>query len=228
MDLRSRIMAVALLIALGGCLFAAALLGADAATAAAPRELPAGILIADDRGIAAGKDGAFFLDAQHLRPGEVVTKKLTIKNDNRDTPFRLGLSVQPGEATGPSNLLDKVRMELVMDGKTLYEGRVRGTDGVDLTKHELPLGSWKYGDARDLTVRLTVDKDIRIGYQKSEATVGWTFKAVRDTQAAAAGPKTGDGFLPWVWAFGALFSLMGLALAAARLWAGRRGAEGRR
>jgi hypothetical protein len=75
---------------------------------------------------------------------------------------------------------------------------------------ELPLGTWKAGDRRELKIRLTVDKDIRIGWTRSEATVGWTFHAVREGKASA--PKTGDRFADVLWLLGAGFALSGLML----------------
>jgi hypothetical protein len=83
------------------------------------RALPPGVLIADVKGIAVPRTGAYAIDAQNLRPGEVVTKTLTIRNDDADTPFHLGLTAQPGKSTGRYDLLDKVRLELAMDGEVL-------------------------------------------------------------------------------------------------------------
>ncbi|MDR1797015.1 MAG: LPXTG cell wall anchor domain-containing protein [Clostridiales Family XIII bacterium] len=186
------------------------------------RTLPPGVLIADDKGISVARDGAYFLNADKLRPGEVVTKRLTIKNENKGTPLRIALTAQPGEAKGRYNLLDRVKLDLAVDGKTLYSGRVRGDAPPDMTKAPLPLGTWGYGDSRELTIRLTVDEGIQKGYGKSEATFHWTFSAERDAPAAGGqAPKTGDDFSRGAFALGLALSASSCALVAARNRRGR-------
>ncbi|MDR1815888.1 MAG: hypothetical protein LBR00_04300 [Clostridiales Family XIII bacterium] len=195
--------------------------GAEAAA------LPQGVVIADDKGLSVAHDGAYFLDAQKLRPGEVIVKTLTIRNENKDTPFRLSMLAKPGKSTGRYDLLDKVRLELVMDGKTLYAGRARGDEGADMTKNALALGTWQYGDKKDLTIRLTVGKDIAIGWEKSEATFSWEFIAVRDPAAAtknpgqakgadAGAPKTGDAAALWSWAASSCLAFAGAVMVCLR------------
>lgn len=152
--------------------------------------LPTGFLIGDHDGIHVTRDGAYFIDAVDLRPGDVITKKLTIRNTERDLPFRLTMSAQPLFATGPVDLLKRVDLEIRLDGKLIYEGIIQGDEGADMVNNMLELGTYAYGDSKTMDIRLTVDENMPQYEQKSEAEIKWNFYAVKDT--AADPPKTGE------------------------------------
>jgi LPXTG-motif cell wall-anchored protein len=170
-------------------LCAAAVFSGTAANAAAGA-LPPGLLIGDQNGIYVDRYGDYFINAVGLRPGEVLIKTLTIRNTEQAAPFSLSMTAQPLESTGPIDLLDKVRLELALDGQPLYSGRLRGDGDGGMIQNALALGEYAFGGQKTVTITLTVDKDIDLSQEKSAADIRWHFFAARDE--AADPPKTGE------------------------------------
>jgi hypothetical protein len=184
----------------------AALLWSAAPAGAMANVLPPGLLIGDQTGLQVSRDGSYFLNATGLTPGQVITKRLDIRNSDEDAePFRLTMTAQPLEASGPYNLLDIVHLTLELDGKPLYEGRLRGDEGVNMIRNPLDLGVYGRGDHRTLDITLTVSPRLRVA-DKSVAEFRWHFYAARTGKTAP--PETGVGDRP---------SLIMLGLAAAFL-----------
>jgi LPXTG-motif cell wall-anchored protein len=153
--------------------------------------LPPGLLIGDQDGIQVDSEGDYFINAVKLMPGQVITKKLTIKNVEKGAPsFKLTMTAQPLHSEGPIDLLDKVHLHLDLDGKQLYDGRVRGDQGVNMMENALDLGRYSAGDQRVMTITLTVDKDIQISTVISSSNIRWHFYAVKEQGADP--PKTGE------------------------------------
>jgi len=184
-------------------LLIAAVFSGTAASAAATN-LPAGMLIGDQNGIRVDVDGAYFISADALEAGDVITKRLTIRN-TEPYSYRLSMTAEPLEETGPLRLLDEVRCTLRLDGKVLYDGRVRGNDGADMIRNALDLGAYQSGGQKNLDITLTVNRDMR-NDSASEAYFKWNFYAAQD--AKPDGPKTGEIVM------NSLYAIMpGLALA---------------
>lgn len=157
---------------------------------ATANNLPAGFLIGDHDGISVTRDGEYFINAVELEPGDVITKTLTIRNTEEGTPFKLTMTAEPLQTTGPVDLLDVVHLELKLDGKVVYDGRIRGDEGVNMIQNALNLGQYAYGDSKVMNIVLTVSEDMKPSKEKSTADIGWRFYAVRDE--AADPPKTGE------------------------------------
>ncbi|MCL2014334.1 MAG: hypothetical protein FWG69_05030 [Oscillospiraceae bacterium] len=161
------------------------------AAGAATTNLPSGLLIGDQDGISVGEDGKYFFDADSLEAGDVITKQLTILN-TETYAWKLTMTAEPLNETGPLKLLDEVRCILKMDGKILYDGRIRGDEGIDMILNSLNLGVFHSGDQRMLEITLKVNPDMkRYHWTASKSFFKWKFYAVR-AASPEDGPKTGE------------------------------------
>jgi len=171
-----------------------------AVTCAAALALPTGLIIADDTGFQVQSSGMYFIHATDLKPGDIITKTVTISNYERGgSPFRLSMISEPGQITGPADLLEAITLTMRMGNKTLYQGRLKGTDGIDMTQNLLDLGTYKEGDTRHLELILEVgafSSTTASGTAEgSTAEVAWQFYAVKSPPPEGGGttvPKTGD------------------------------------
>ena len=175
---------------------------------AASTNLPAGILIGDQNGINVSVDGEYFIEWDGLEASDVLTKKLTIMN-LEPYAYRVSMTAEPMEETGPLKLLDEVDLVLKLDGKVIYEGRVRGDDGINMILNALDLGEYNSGDSRVLEITMTVNPEMKKYYWRtSESLFKWNFYAAREVKET--GPKTGE--IVKVGAYVTLFSMMGVAM----------------
>jgi len=163
---------------------------------ASTTNLPGSFLIGDSEGIRVGVDGAYYIHAAGVVPGDVFNKRLTIQNldmtgttPESEIPYTLSMRAEPLFNVGPVDLLDVVDLELKLDGQIIYSGRVRGDEGVNMIANALPLGVYKPGDQRTLDIRLSVGTDWELTYEKSVAEFKWIFYAFRATPKVT--PKTG-------------------------------------
>ena len=179
------------------CLLAAMISGmAVQASAVKEVDLPHGLLIGDQDGIAVDEHGYYYIDARGLLPGEVVRKVLTVQNLEYDNPtpeskvaYIITLAAEPLFSRGPVDLLDKVHMEIKLEGKIIYDGKVRGDGTPNMIETPLDLGTYAIGDRRVLDITLTVAPDMEIHEEKSEADFRWHFYAARIIDSPA--PRTG-------------------------------------
>jgi len=107
------------------------------------------------------------------------------------------MRAEPLFSTGPVDLLDAVHLELRQDGKTVYNGRCRGDDGVNMIENALQLGEYKIGDLRILDIKLTVDPNMIAYEDESEAEFKWIFYAYRDTTNKPSDKITISGGKSW-------------------------------
>jgi len=186
---------------------------------AAATDLPSGVLIGDQNGIMVSRDGSYFIDAEALQAGDVITKQLTILNTE---PFGCDISMMaaPLGETGPVDLLNEVHLNLKLDGAVIYDGRVRGVDGIDMTRNPLKLGNYQSGTQRTLDITLTVNPGMKTYWAHSEALFKWNFYAEQQVKTdkpkagghQTEGPKTGDFFRYGLYVFIAAASLAAGAL----------------
>ena len=172
-------------------LIAAVLSGTTAqAQAAAAAELPSGVLIGDQNGLTVSGTGEYFIDADELEAGDVITKQLAIRNLESYT-YKIFMRAEPLEETGPLHLLNEVGCTLTLEGKVLYNGRVRGDEGVNMILESLDLGTYNSGDQRTLEIKLTVNPEMKQYYwTASEAFFKWHFYAAREEKSDR--PNTGE------------------------------------
>jgi len=188
--------------------------------ALADRNLPDGFLIGDDQGITVGVDGSYFINVEDPQPEEVITKTLTVQNLTDTGKADLTMTMEPLQDVGPANFMDNVFLKLTMDGKTLYEGKIRGDgtstpsyqgNGFDAIKNALVIGTFDNNDVKKINIELKVDsraisnEDLA---EPSHAEFKWNFYAVK-RQETKEGPKTGEIIM-----YG-IYILLGVLLVAA-------------
>lgn len=174
---------------LSALLFAVVFSGTTASAAAT--SLPAGVLIGDQDGITCSQEGEYYIDATGLQAGDVLTKQVTIRNTEPYT-YKISMTADPMEETGPLKLLDEIHLNLKLNGKTLYDGRVRGDEGVNMILNALDLGTYTSGDTAIMDITLTVNPEMqKYWYTSSEAWLRWNFYAARPDEGKD-GPKTGE------------------------------------
>ena len=184
--------------ALALCLLSAMVSGmAVTASAAGGTELlPPGLLIGDQDGISVDAHGYYYLDVRGLMPGDVVRKTVTIQNLSHGDPgpegklpYSLSMTSEPLLSTGPVDLLDKVNLTLKLDGRVVYDGRVRGDGTPNMIEKALPLGLYALGARKTLEITLRAAPDMQVYEEKSEADFRWRFYALRAAESEP--PKTG-------------------------------------
>lgn len=195
--------------------FAVVFSGTSAQAQAAATDLPVGVLIGSQDGLRVPVTGEFFINAEDLEAGDVITKKLTISN-TEPYAYKISMRAEPREESGPLRLLDETRCTLTLDGKVLYDGRVRGDEGINMIVNALDLGTFQSGQQRTLDIRLTVSPEMKkYYYTASEAIFRWYFYAARDERQE--GPKTGEMVKNSMYiVFPALTLAMGVLLLAKR------------
>jgi len=150
--------------------------------------LPAGILIADQNGISVDSHGYYYIDVRGLEPNDAIFKVITLQNLDQ-TPYTLYMTAEPLFARGPEDLLEKVRLTLKLNGKTVYDGPCRGNGTPNMIQNAISLGTFATGDRSTLDVTMIVASDLQLFEEKSEADFRWHFYANRS--APAQPPKTG-------------------------------------
>jgi len=183
------------------------------AVSAAETDLPEGFLIGDNDGIHVSANGDYFIWAEDMYAGDVITKKLTINNMENDKPFSLYMSANPLFSEGHIDLLDKISLELKLNGQVIYTGRLYGDEGVNMIDNALALGRYSYNDSAVMDITLTLADDIPPSYfyDKNVAEIGWKFTAIKDEEAAP--PKTGEAVKIAVYVLiGALIVAMSILL----------------
>jgi len=187
---------------------------------ARPVNLPPGVLIVDSDGIRVSRSGVYFIDASSIQAGDIITKRLTIRNNETNT-VRLAMRSETLEETGPLKLLDEIHMTLTLDGRIIYGGRLRGNGGVDMTTNALDLGTFEGGKESALDIVLKVPADLPQKYTVSEALHRWVFTAKQDPEQPkrpGGSPKMGDivRWVGYVLIFGVATVSVGLLIAKRR------------
>jgi len=169
---------------------------------ASSKNLPENFCVDDENGISVGEEGEYFMYADNLLPGDVITRTLTLRNLEQDVPYTLHMVGEPKETTGPVNWLDNLHLQIILNGREIYAGRLRGDgkdtrtmkgNGIDMLNDKLDLGVYNMGDYGILNFIVTADAGhlaTEDFYKASEARIVWTFTAVKDVSPNP--PKTGE------------------------------------
>ncbi|MGY3748709.1 LPXTG cell wall anchor domain-containing protein [Vagococcus acidifermentans] len=162
-------------------------------------QLPDGLLIGDDQGISITKDGGYFFNLENLRPGDAISRKLTIEN-TRAEDYDLDLTIQPNSKTGKIDLVEEISMTITMEDKQLYTGNLCSDDEGNLVKRRtIDFGTIKSGDKRIVNIDLLVSPNIDFWdyYSgESEAIVDWIFVARSDEESPGTSTPGKTGLLP--------------------------------
>jgi hypothetical protein len=157
---------------------------------AAEISLPSGLLISDKDGIRVSVNGEYCIQADSLEAGDVITKQLVIQN-TEPYPYHLSMTTTPLEEAGPLKLLDEVGCTLRIDGKTIYDGRIRGDEGANMIEEALDLGTIPSGAQKTLDITLRVNPAMtKYHWTKSESLFTWNFNAIQEGKTADV--KTGQ------------------------------------
>ena len=171
-----------------------------AAALAAVGNLPDSFLIADEDGISVNNEGEYFLHSSNLLPGDVITRTLTLRNLELGEPFRLHMLGESPTSSGTVDWLDNLHLQITLDGREVYAGRLRGDgadtrtmqgNGVNLVTDGLDLGVFEKGDYGVLVFTVTADAghmSTRDLTESSTANIGWSFSATRDTKVEPTDP----------------------------------------
>lgn len=182
-------------------------------------KFPSAMLIGDMDGLHIDENGQYFIYAKDLRPGDTITKTLLIRNLGTDEVFHLTMTAEPLFAVGPVDLLNAVHLKLVLNGRQIYSGRLRGDEGINMINNALQLGDYGPGDNSTLEITMTVDKSMKVSYTKSVAEIKWIFVAVQEKGSGGGGgggpgPQTGDiaGYVLYFAFLGSMLAVITLLL----------------
>ncbi len=172
--MKSKLLNYKKLIFLLVCLFAFV---GFARSSEAAETLPPGLVIGDDSGMYADSSGSYYIDLAEVQPGDSYKKEITIRSLDLKEPFELGLLVAQKEKKGPVDWNKHVVLQLILDGKIIYEGPLLGDGSFDWRKTPLKLGVCRYGKDKILQAVFKVDSKLTVNdlLETSELQYYWTF-----------------------------------------------------
>ena len=137
-------------------------------------------------------DSDMFENFKGVVPGDVLTQKITVKNDST-MKVRIYMKAEPVSDIH-RDFLSQLSMTVDCQDKEIFDAAASET--AQLTNMTL-LGTFKKAGSTDLTVTLTVPADLGNEYMGSIGIVPWTFivEEVPDDKT----PDTGDWFQSEVW-----------------------------
>lgn len=158
--------------------------------------LPPGMVVGDEKGINANKDGEYFVKVDDAMPGKTWHKNISLLNMEKDVPYHLTMLISPPKVSGTLDLSKAIQMKLTYEGKVVYEGPASGvSEGNNLQKKPLDLGTFKAGDSRALVVDYSLsgkytNKDFET---KNKMQNTWIFTAVKTKKPVDPSIKEPNG-----------------------------------
>lgn len=149
------------------------------------QELPKGMVIGDDQGIKAQKNGEYLMEVTDVMPGKSWHTTISIVNMEKGIPYRLTMLISPPEVSGNLDLSNSIQMTLTYQNEQIYQGPISGVSSkLDLQRTPLDLGVFQAGDSRALEVDLSIsgkytNQDFAV---KNVMDNVWTFYAVSTTE----------------------------------------------
>lgn len=155
-----------------------------------------------------GSNGNWFMSFTNMVPGESYQDSLVIENGSSKT-YELYFQIVPLEqAELKDELLEKIQMTIMQDGKQIYKGNATGEPGTKDLQNIVPLGTYTPAKESTLVVELTLDGDIGLEYCDLLTQIDWKFmvKEKVDTKkdtpvTEIKPPKTGDTTNTGLWIF---------------------------
>lgn len=146
--------------------------------------LPTGFLIGDEQGIKVERDGKYFIEVNDVMPGKKWTKKISLVNLEEKDKYSLTMAISNPRTKGKIDLSQEIAMELIYDGKKVYEGPLMGINAeINLQKEILDLGVFTPGTSRSLIANFTVSSKLtnQDFSEKNVVDIDWTFYAIKTT-----------------------------------------------
>lgn len=146
------------------------------------QDLPPGMVVGDEKGLSANKDGEYFVKVDDVMPGQNWHKNISLLNMEKDIPYQLTMLISPPKVSGSLDLSEAIKMKLTYQGKVVYNGSASGKSKEKNIQNEpLDLGIFKSGDSRALEVDYSLSgkytkKDFEV---KNKMENTWTFYAVK-------------------------------------------------
>ena len=154
-----------------------------------------------------GSNGNWFMSFTNMVPGESYQDNLVIENGSSKT-YELYFQIVPLEqAELKDELLEKIQMTIMQDGKQIYKGNATGEPGTKDLRNIVPLGTYTPAKESTLVVELTLDGDIGLEYCDLLTQIDWKFMVKekvdsKDTPVTEIKPpKTGDTTNTGLWIF---------------------------
>lgn len=155
-----------------------------------------------------GSNGNWFMSFTNMVPGESYQDSLVIENGSSKT-YELYFQIVPLEqAELKDELLEKIQMTIMQDGKQIYKGNATGEPGTKDLQNIVPLGTYTPAKESTLVVELTLDGDIGLEYCDLLTQIDWKFMvkekvdSKKDTPVTEIKPpKTGDTTNTGLWIF---------------------------
>lgn len=155
-----------------------------------------------------GSNGNWFMSFTNMVPGESYQDSLVIENGSSKT-YELYFQIVPLEqAELKDELLEKIQMTIMQDGKQIYKGNATGEPGTKDLQNIVPLGTYTPAKESTLVVDLTLDGDIGLEYCDLLTQIDWKFMvkekadSKKDTSVTEIKPpKTGDTTDMGLWIF---------------------------
>lgn len=161
------------------------------------QELPPGMVVGDEKGINANKNGEYFVKVDDAMPGKKWHKSINLLNMEKDVPYQLTMLISPPKVSGSLDLSEAIQMKLTYENKVVYEGPASGKSKEKNFQNEpLDLGLFKAGDSRALEVDYSLsgeytNKDFET---KNKMENVWTFYAIKSKNPIKPVDPTGpDG-----------------------------------
>lgn len=160
------------------------------------QELPPGMVVGDEKGINANKEGEYFVKVDDVMPGKKWHKTITLLNMEKDVPYQLTMLISPPKVSGRLDLSEAIKMKLTYEGKVVYDGPASGVSkDLNLQNKPLDLGVFHSGDSRGLVVDYSISGEYtnQDFETKSKMSNVWTFYAVKSKEPIKPKPKPDPG-----------------------------------
>ncbi len=115
---------------------------------------PERLVVLDDEGKSVSDSGEYFFTVENMRQGVNYTKQIQIMNLFEDTKLRVMFRAQPVSKTGEIDLENECICTIILDGETIYSGKVTGEGTPDIRESGVSLGTYKPGESHKLTVNV--------------------------------------------------------------------------
>lgn len=117
-----------------------------------------------------------FLVKENMLPGDEANGTIVLDN-HYDYPYTIYLRAEDYENNTDISFVNKLNLELNLDGKEFYNGDLHGDDGLS---QDVEIAVLKPGESRTIKAKVTLDGESTGNeYKNCYASCKWIFTAVR-------------------------------------------------